>query len=106
MEPFQDLCILKSEADELDPCLVDVLQNLTTLNGPLYTELTKEGFFSTYYLQITTDQNEKMTQKTYDVSFSVYYQGFYDSSVFNNMTDSVMNFLESGRMNGSGRFST
>ena len=48
----------------------------------------------------------KMTLKTYDVSFSVYYQGFYDSSVFDNMTDSVLEFLESGRMNGSGRFST
>ena len=31
-----------------------------------------------------------MTQKTYYVSFSVYYQGFYDSSIFNNRTDSVM----------------
>ena len=43
MEPLKDECILKSEADELDPCLVDVLQNLTTLNGPLYTDLTKGG---------------------------------------------------------------
>ena len=64
MESFQDLCILKSEADELDPCLVDVLQNLTTLNGPLYTELTKEGFFVPInYLQITTDQNEQNDPK-------------------------------------------
>ena len=64
MEPFQDLCILKSEADELDPCLVDVLQNMTTLNGPLYTDLTKEGFVQPInYLQITTDQNEQNDPK-------------------------------------------
>ena len=57
---------MKSEADELDPCLVDVLQNLTTLNGPLYTDLTKGGsFLLINYLQITTDNigMNKMTPK-------------------------------------------
>ena len=36
-------------------------------------------------------------EQTYDVSFSVYYQGFYDRG--------FLEFLENGSMNGSGRFS-
>ena len=47
----------------------------------------------------------KWPQKTYDVTFSVYYQGFYDSSIFDNMTESVLDFLGSGSMNGSVMFS-
>ena len=47
----------------------------------------------------------KWPWKTYDVSFTLYYQGFYDSAIYDNMTDSVIDFLESGMMNGSGWFS-
>ena len=56
--------------------------------------------FSTWILQ----EGRKRPEKTYDVSFSVYYQGFYDSVIFDNMTDGILEFLESGSMNGSGRF--
>ena len=58
------------------------------------------------FVKISSRVKKKDLEQTYDVSFSIYYQGFYDSYLFDNMTDGILEFLDSGGMNGTGRFSS